>query len=84
MKTPTSRQIIALKNIGITDIPQTRMVAQAIIRQHTLSKSKRGKNGRAANREARKYIVTALDSCAIRFECPICGGDHAKADHATA
>jgi hypothetical protein len=84
MKKPSEKQVAALNNLGIIKIPPTHTAAQAIIRRHSLSKSKRGKNGRLANRERRRQAyepVNPLDACTIRFECPICGGDHKREDH---
>jgi hypothetical protein len=80
MKRLTDKQIAALKNIGITNMPQTRTAAQAIIRQHTMSKSKRGKNGRLANRESRRHDQR-LDGVTITFVCPICGDGHNRENH---
>jgi hypothetical protein len=79
-KPPRPKQIEVLQQIGITEIPATRGEAQRLITGHFRPRSRRGLRGRAAAKKAKDaQAVAALGT--VRFECPICGGPHPRAEH---
>lgn len=83
MKAITNKQKAVLRVVGVEEMPEGREEAQRQINKHFAPKSKRGWNGRRANRERKAAQAKKLpSSVVVRFECPVCGGPHAKADHA--
>jgi hypothetical protein len=59
MKTPTDRQIEALKTIGVTEIPETRRAAQALLAKHYGPTSKRGRASREVQRRKKQDRPTS-------------------------